>query len=148
MWIISLIIVVYIAYYAIRGTYERWLQDVRNKVAKDFFKENKIDFEKEREELRIKISELNLSKHQKRWSEKDRGLVYSTGQPFSLGGCPECNEGTLVIRRSVYGKFIGCSRYPVCHYKESGKNLRQKKRKFKDEVNKEITTRIKEAYHL
>jgi DNA helicase-4 len=32
--------------------------------------------------------------------------------------CPECNEGTLVIRENGKGKFFGCSNYPACSYTE------------------------------
>lgn len=146
MWIFLLIIVVYIIYYGIKEIYEHWLHGIRNRAAEDFFEENKINCKKKREELRKKIPELNLSKHQKKWDGKDIGLVYSIGRPFSLGDCPGCNEGTLIVRKSIYGKFIGCSRYPLCHYKEGGKKLKERKREFKDGVNKEITTKIKEAY--
>jgi DNA topoisomerase-1 len=30
--------------------------------------------------------------------------------------CPECKEGTLVQKRSRFGVFWGCSRYPDCKY--------------------------------
>lgn len=30
--------------------------------------------------------------------------------------CPGCQEGKLVKRRSRYGYFLGCSRYPECKY--------------------------------
>lgn len=33
--------------------------------------------------------------------------------------CPTCNEGKLVLRGSIYGKFYGCSRYPKCKYTEA-----------------------------
>lgn len=42
--------------------------------------------------------------------ELDRVLV-GTGER-----CPECGEGELVVRRSRYGEFVGCSRYPDCRY--------------------------------
>ncbi|MBW2980910.1 DNA topoisomerase I [Candidatus Woesearchaeota archaeon] len=32
--------------------------------------------------------------------------------------CPKCGEGTLKVRRSVYGSFIACDRYPKCRYTE------------------------------
>jgi len=32
--------------------------------------------------------------------------------------CPECKEGKLVLRSSIYGKFLGCSSYPKCRYTE------------------------------
>ncbi len=32
--------------------------------------------------------------------------------------CPKCKEGELVIRTGRFGKFISCSRFPDCDYKE------------------------------
>ncbi len=28
--------------------------------------------------------------------------------------CPICKEGTMVLRKSFYGQFLGCNRYPKC----------------------------------
>ena len=36
--------------------------------------------------------------------------------------CPKCNEGDIVLRSSIYGKFYGCSRYPKCRYTEKLEN--------------------------
>ena len=33
--------------------------------------------------------------------------------------CPKCGEGTLKVRRSVYGSFIACDQYPKCRYTET-----------------------------
>ena len=33
--------------------------------------------------------------------------------------CPKCGEGNLKVRRSVYGSFIACDRYPKCRYIEN-----------------------------
>ncbi len=30
--------------------------------------------------------------------------------------CPQCGEGSLVIREGKFGEFTGCSRYPDCDY--------------------------------
>ncbi|HEY8755767.1 MAG TPA: type I DNA topoisomerase [Candidatus Dormibacteraeota bacterium] len=30
--------------------------------------------------------------------------------------CPQCGQGTLVIREGKFGEFTGCSRYPECDY--------------------------------
>jgi len=30
--------------------------------------------------------------------------------------CPRCEEGKLVLRKSVYGQFYGCSTFPKCRY--------------------------------
>ncbi|MBD3203571.1 DNA topoisomerase I [Candidatus Woesearchaeota archaeon] len=32
--------------------------------------------------------------------------------------CPKCKKGTLVLRKSVYGSFFGCSSYPKCKHTE------------------------------
>ncbi len=32
--------------------------------------------------------------------------------------CPKCKEGKLVLRKSIYGSFLGCSAYPKCRYTE------------------------------
>ena len=36
--------------------------------------------------------------------------------------CPKCSEGDIVLRSSIYGKFLGCSRYPKCRFTEKLKN--------------------------
>ena len=32
--------------------------------------------------------------------------------------CPKCNEGDIVLRSSIYGKFFACNRFPKCRYTE------------------------------
>ncbi|MFT4282966.1 MAG: DNA topoisomerase I [Candidatus Woesearchaeota archaeon] len=32
----------------------------------------------------------------------------------SLGPCPKCGEGTIMIRKGKYGKFAACNKYPDC----------------------------------
>ncbi len=36
--------------------------------------------------------------------------------------CPKCKDGRLVLRQSVYGKFLGCSNFPKCRYMEQIKD--------------------------
>jgi ssDNA-binding Zn-finger/Zn-ribbon topoisomerase 1 len=37
--------------------------------------------------------------------------------PFTPGEkCPKCPEGELVLRKSVYGHFAACNKFPKCHY--------------------------------
>ncbi|MBN1217943.1 MAG: type I DNA topoisomerase [Anaerolineae bacterium] len=46
------------------------------------------------------------------------------GQP-----CPQCGEGTLVVKSGKFGPFLGCSRYAAgCQYTENLAGLRQKRR--------------------
>lgn len=35
--------------------------------------------------------------------------------------CPGCKEGELVLRKSVYGQFVACNRFPKCRYVERAK---------------------------
>ena len=32
--------------------------------------------------------------------------------------CPKCKEGEIGLRSSIYGKFLGCGRFPKCRYTE------------------------------
>ena len=32
--------------------------------------------------------------------------------------CPKCKEGKLVVRKSIYGAFLGCNKYPKCRFTE------------------------------
>lgn len=37
--------------------------------------------------------------------------------PFTPGEkCPKCKEGELVLRKSVYGQFAACNKFPKCRY--------------------------------
>ncbi|MBW2992372.1 topoisomerase DNA-binding C4 zinc finger domain-containing protein, partial [Candidatus Woesearchaeota archaeon] len=33
--------------------------------------------------------------------------------------CPKCKKGVLVVKRSAYGYFLACNRYPKCRYTET-----------------------------
>jgi len=33
--------------------------------------------------------------------------------------CPKCKEGILVVRKSVYGHFLGCNKFPKCRYTQA-----------------------------
>ena len=43
--------------------------------------------------------------------ERVRVPARDTGEP-----CPQCGQGTLVVREGRFGEFTGCSRYPECDY--------------------------------
>ena len=32
--------------------------------------------------------------------------------------CPKCKDGKLVVRKSIYGAFLACNKYPKCRYTE------------------------------
>ena len=37
--------------------------------------------------------------------------------------CPTCKEHNLVVRKSIYGEFLGCPGYPKCRYTEKVRQL-------------------------
>jgi DNA topoisomerase I len=45
-------------------------------------------------------------------TKAEEAIPADTGEP-----CPECGEGTLVLKASRFGPFKGCSRYPKCRYR-------------------------------
>ncbi|MBU0535738.1 MAG: topoisomerase DNA-binding C4 zinc finger domain-containing protein [Nanoarchaeota archaeon] len=56
--------------------------------------------------------------------------------------CPKCKEGTLVVRKSVYGSFLGCSKYPKCRYTEKLTEVAEKQDQEKEKYEQE---KIKKA---
>ncbi|MBW3001653.1 DNA topoisomerase I [Candidatus Woesearchaeota archaeon] len=57
--------------------------------------------------------------------------------------CPKCGKGELVLRKSVYGAFMACNKYPKCRYTESldgngngNKKFAKKKKKKKKKAKK------------
>ncbi|MBS3119325.1 DNA topoisomerase I [Candidatus Woesearchaeota archaeon] len=46
----------------------------------------------------------------------DSGFMEKEGH-----ACPRCREGTLSLKRSVYGLFLACNRFPKCRYIEGNK---------------------------
>jgi len=36
--------------------------------------------------------------------------------------CPKCKEGNIVLRKSIYGSFLACDKYPKCKHTEKLEN--------------------------
>lgn len=46
--------------------------------------------------------------------------------------CPQCHEGTLVVKNGKFGAFLGCSRYALgCHYTENIPGAGQRKKRWR-----------------
>jgi DNA topoisomerase-1 len=57
----------------------------------------------------------NKSKIRQRRAERNLKSKIREGQP-----CPQCHEGTLVVKSGKFGPFLGCSRYALgCQYTEN-----------------------------
>jgi len=59
----------------------------------------------------VKSKEVEIGRELISKIEKDKDIKTS-------GRCPKCG-GYLVVRRSKYGMFLGCSNYPKCRYIEN-----------------------------
>ena len=48
--------------------------------------------------------------------EKIEGNTTENGKKYKEEGmiCPTCNESKMILRKSFYGEFLGCSGYPKC----------------------------------
>ncbi len=46
--------------------------------------------------------------------------------------CPKCKEGNIVLRKSVYGGFFACDRFPKCRYTEPLEDSKVKKEDEKE----------------
>ena len=51
--------------------------------------------------------------------------------------CPKCKKGDIVLRKSIYGSFLGCSLYPKCkHTEKLENNSKPDEKPSKSENNK------------
>jgi len=57
------------------------------------------------------IVNLPKSKEENDEMERQKSLAKESGEGNK---CPTCNEGTLTLRKSARGYFLGCNRYPKC----------------------------------
>ncbi len=79
---------------------------------------------------------FNMDCPSKKKEEKEELKDPKTKEALSKP-CPECG-GQLVLRKSVYGEFIGCSNFPKCHYTAKADGTPNKKKPAKT-VNKKST---------
>ncbi len=50
---------------------------------------------------------------------------------FKPGPCPKCNQGQVILRKSLYGAFAACNKFPACRYA-----LRLGKKESKEKTTK------------
>ncbi|MBS3817093.1 MAG: DNA topoisomerase I [Candidatus Thermoplasmatota archaeon] len=89
--------------------------DMTRELEEDMQKIAEEDLEKEDV---IKESRDMLQKVLKSLREEEekigKELKQSLTDQHSVGNCPECEDGILLIRKSKNGRFVGCSNYPDC----------------------------------
>ncbi|MCK5063453.1 MAG: topoisomerase DNA-binding C4 zinc finger domain-containing protein, partial [Candidatus Aenigmarchaeota archaeon] len=49
--------------------------------------------------------------------EKEQEKIDELNNGTLVKNCPKC-KSKLILRSSIYGKFLGCSGYPKCKYTE------------------------------
>ncbi|MFP4143095.1 MAG: DNA topoisomerase I [Thermoplasmata archaeon] len=89
--------------------------DMTRTLEEDMEKIAEADIEKEKvvEESRDMLQKVVKSLKEDR-KEIGKELKQSLQDQNAVGECPECEDGTLVIRKSNNGRFVGCSNYPDC----------------------------------
>lgn len=68
---------------------------------------------------------------------------YKTPYQELLGKCPSCGDGYLRVANGQYGKFIGCNKYPKCHYT---KNIKSARLERKTSISESFKDDLKKAY--
>ncbi|MBI3052150.1 DNA topoisomerase I [Candidatus Woesearchaeota archaeon] len=65
-----------------------------------------------------KVLEKTLEEFRKKQKEVGEELITATRESEekanTVGQCIACSQGTLMIKRGKFGRFIACSRYPEC----------------------------------
>lgn len=72
---------------------------------------------------RPKVTCLNPDCKSKQTEEEDKEMSQEAKKP-----CPKCGKGNLVVRKSIYGKFVACDQYPKCKH-----TVKQDKKEEPDE---------------
>ncbi len=82
---------------------------------------------------------LNKSCPGKKLDDSAQKLVDELSSGKIEKKCPKCSLGKQVVRKSLYGAFLGCSTYPTCRFvKKLGSfNFEGKEEKSKKEGNEE-----------
>jgi len=81
-----------------------------------------IEHEKESSDDIINKAEKELTVILKKYKENEKeigtSLVKATretqNEESTIGPCKNCDEGTLMMKRSKFGRFIACDKYPDC----------------------------------
>ncbi len=89
--------------------------DMTRKLEEDMEKiaEDNLDKEKVIEESREMLQKVVKSLKEER-EDISKEMRQSLTDQHSVGKCPECEDGVLLIRKSKNGRFVGCSNYPRC----------------------------------
>lgn len=78
--------------------------------------------QKKKEDDVINEAKILLTDILKKFKAEEKEIGKELGQATkdsrtkesTVGPCPECNNGTLMIKRGKFGLFIACSKYPDC----------------------------------
>ncbi len=105
-------------------TLEKYCPDILDEQLTRHFEEEmeEIRQEKKKPEEILKEAKDNLTKilsvFKKSEKQIGEGLLEATRETqreeSTIGACPACTEGQLMLRRGKFGMFIACNKYPDC----------------------------------
>jgi DNA topoisomerase-1 len=55
-----------------------------------------------------------LGNFKEKEEEIGKALLQATRDGDAFGACPNCNTGSVVLKKGKYGRFLGCNSYPDC----------------------------------
>lgn len=122
---------------------EKRRQRIRDEAARDVFSRIDIDFKKENEELKKRMTNEGFDLVIETVPKKLELSVGPKERVEKVDKCPKCIGGFLIKRVGRYGFFYGCSNYPGC------KNTRPYKKRLKQSrtgSGDTIVEKIKKAY--
>lgn len=88
--------------------FEEEMEEIRQKTKdeKEVLSEAKVILTKILKEFKLKEKQVGESLYQ--------ANIETQRKAATIGNCPVCEAGKLVIKKGKYGKFIACNRYPDC----------------------------------
>jgi hypothetical protein len=126
----------------ISDAFTRHREKIRDQVAAEVL--NGLDIDNVIEHYKQKLAHIKYSK-----TDPIRGQIERMKEQFwgsnavLMNECPKCKEGSLIVRKGKFGKFMGCTKYPKCDY--TGK-IETARAEYKKSINEQIIDDMHRAY--
>jgi hypothetical protein len=117
-------------------------EKVRDQVAQEVL--NGMDIKTTIESYKNKLAIINCQRPDPIGEEIEVLRTQFFGRDAILiKDCPECKEGSLIVRKGKYGKFLGCTKYPNCKYTSK---ITEAREEYKKNINEQVVEDIQRAY--
>jgi len=117
-------------------------EEIRNQVAQEVL--NGMDIKATIESYKNKLASINYQRSDPIGEEIEALRTQLFGRNAVLvKDCPECKEGSLIVRKGKYGKFLGCTKYPNCKYTSK---ITEAREEYKKTINEQVVEDIQRAY--